>query len=61
MSQDGRHLYFTSDRSSADDSLEAPLSTREWNARLDVPRDLLGYTCPVPLSAVFEAPERTPR
>ncbi len=61
VSPDGRYLYFTSDRSFADNSLEAALSTREWNARLDAPRNLLGYTWPVPMSAVFEALGRTPR
>ncbi len=61
VSPDGRYLYFASDRSFADNSLEAALSTREWNARLDAPRTSLGYIRPVPTSAVFEAPGRTPR
>jgi two-component system LytT family sensor kinase len=37
VSPDGPYLYFTSDRSFAHNSLEAALSTREWNARLDAP------------------------
>lgn len=61
VSPDGRYLYFTSDRSFADKPLEAALSTREWNARLDGPGNILGYTWRVPMSAVFEALGRTPR
>jgi hypothetical protein len=61
VSQDGRHLYFTSDRSFADNSRKAALSTREWNARLDAPRNQPGYAWPVPMSAVFEALGRTAR
>ena len=56
-----RYLYFASDRSFADKPLEAALSTREWNARLDGPGDGLGDTWHVPMSAVFEALGRTPR
>jgi hypothetical protein len=41
--------------------LEAALSTREWNARLDGPGNGLGDTWRVPMSAVFEALGRTPR
>jgi hypothetical protein len=41
--------------------MEAALSTREWNARLDGPANGLGYTWRVPMSAVFEALGRTPR
>lgn len=61
VSPDGRYLYFTSDRSFADKPLEAALSTREWNARLDGPGDGFGDTWRVPMSAVFEALGRTPR
>ncbi len=61
VSRDGRYLYFTSDRIFADNTLEAALSTREWNARLDAPGNLFGCTCRVPMSAVFDALARTPR
>lgn len=61
VSPDGRHLYFTSDRSFADKPLEAALSTREWHARLGGPGNGLGDTWRVPMSAVFEALGRTPR
>ena len=61
MSPDGRYLYFTSDRSLADKTLESTLSTREWNARLDASGNLLGYTWGEPMSAVFEALALTPR
>ncbi len=61
VSPDGRYLYFTSDRSFADKPLEAALSTREWNARLDGPGNGLGDTWRVPMSAAFEALGRTPR
>ena len=53
LSPDGRYLYFTSDRSFADKPLEAALSTREWNARLDGPGNGRGDTWRVPMSAVF--------
>jgi hypothetical protein len=58
---DGQYLYFTSDRSFADKPLEAALSTREWNARLDGRGNGLGDTWRVPTAAVFEALGRTPR
>ena len=58
---DGRYLYFASDRTFADKPLVAALSTRKWNARLDGRLDGLGDTWRVPMSAVFEALERTPR
>lgn len=53
--------YFTSDRSFADEPLEAALSTREWNARRDSSGNGLGDTWRVAMSAVFEAPRRTLR
>jgi len=53
--------YFTSDRSCADNPLEAALTTHEWNARLDGPGNGLGDTWRAPISAVFEALGRTPR
>ncbi len=61
MSPDGRYDYFTGDRSVADKPLEAALSTREGNARLDGPGNGFGDTWRVPMPAVFEALERTPR
>ena len=61
VSPDGRDLYFISDRSFAQKRLEAAISTREWNARLDGPGNGLGDTWRVPMSAVFEALGRTPR
>jgi hypothetical protein len=61
VSPDGRYLYFTSDRSFAAKPLEAALSTRECNARLDGSGNGLGDTWRVPMSAVFEAAGRTPR
>ena len=61
VSPDGRYLYLTSDRSVASEPLEAATSTREWNARLDGPGNGLADTWRVPMSAVLEALERTPR
>ena len=61
VSLDGRYLYLTSDRSFADKPLEAALSTREWNARLDGPGNGPGDSWRVPMWAVFEALGRTPR
>ena len=69
VSPDGRYLYFTSGRGFADEPLEAALSARESNARLDGPGNGPGNrpgngpgdTRRVPMSAALEALGRPPR